>query len=51
MKIWKFGRNLPLDTFGSERVKFCQWPCFEEKEPFSSLWKNPGKYNATDYKN
>ena len=20
-KIWKFGRNLPLDTFGSERVK------------------------------
>ena len=26
-EIWKFARNLPLATFGSERVKLnCQWP-------------------------
>ena len=25
-EIWKFGRNLPLATFGSERVKTTAWP-------------------------
>ena len=29
-EIWKFARNLPLATFGSERVKLsCQWPKLE----------------------